>query len=169
MGADRSGLARSPANELQPRHSSPATPVLAPANQLTPVMAPATSMMAPTTLASALRTRVVAPSGDTENRTAESDDDPEAPAQYEILDFDDKPGHADMGLLDIGHDEQATNIAEQLGAVVLQGQRPRLGGKRGHRSRQHQVLEVYSLPRITKKTQECAQHTSAKDWRWISQ
>ena len=105
---------------------------------------------------------------DAENLRAEKDDDSKAPAQYEMSDFDDETNDADMGLLDIGRDQQAMNLAEQLGIVAQQNQRPRLNGKRAHRRRQYQVLEVYSPHESPKKSRERILQISAQDWHWIS-
>ena len=122
LGADGSGLVRVPTGEMQARLGAPTTPMRAP------------------------ETPRIDPSGDAENLEAERDDDSEHPPQYEMSDDEDETNDAEMGLLDIGHDEQAMTLVDQLGIVVQQRRRPRIDKRR-----KYTVSEVYSPPRITRE------------------
>ena len=73
-----------------------------------------------------------------------NDDESDEPTQYEMSDDEVETNDAEMGLLDIGHDEEAMALVNQLGMVVRQRRRPRFD-----RRRKYTVSEVYSLPRIT--------------------
>ena len=73
-----------------------------------------------------------------------NDDEPDEPTQYEMSDDEVETNDAAMGLLDIGHDEEAMALVSQLGMVVRQRRRPRFD-----RRRKYTVSEVYSPPRIT--------------------
>ena len=118
LGADGSGLVRAPANETQARLGTPTTPMIA------------------------LETRRIDPNDHADNNNDESDD----PTQYEMSDDEVETNDAEMGLLDIGHDEEAMALVNQLGMVVRQRRRPRFD-----RRRKYTVSEVYSPPRITQE------------------
>ena len=65
-----------------------------------------------------------APSVGAEHAEFENDDPSDVPPPYEMSDLDDGENDMEMGLLDIGCDDQALNIVEQLGIVNRQNRRP---------------------------------------------
>ena len=130
---------RAPTDEMQARLGAPTTPMRTP------------------------ETPRIDPSGDAENLETERDDDSEHPPQYEMSDDEDDTNDAEMGLLDIGHDEQAMTLMDQLGMVVQQRRRHRIDKRRTvgmvvkqrrrhpiDKRRKYTVSEVYSPPRITR-------------------
>ena len=108
---------------------------------------------------------IATPSVSAEHAEFENDDPSDVPTQYEMSDLEDGDNDAEMGLLDIGCDDQALNLVEQLGIVNRQSRRPlRTEGMPDERDPQlpekwrpqkrrqkYLVSEIYSPPRITQE------------------